>query len=930
MPNVAVQLNPPRDEQVFEDLCLDLFTALWDDAHLYGRRGHDQKGIDIYGTVGGEHVAVQCKKREGKLEQAAVEKDVESARKHDPPFARLIFATTAKRDPKLQDHVRGLDEGLEVDVWFWDDLEREIARDDDLYRRWEPLLGAAPPLVDVTRLPSTILPKLIGRDDELALLEDAWNDRAIRVQSVVAVGGAGKTALVHHWMQGFEDAGWKNKGAAAAYAWSFYSQGGGDDRQASGDAFIDAALRFFGENHPPKSPRDRGLRLAEIVRRRRTLLILDGLEPLQHPPASSQAGKVKDPAVAALIRSLAADNPGLLVVTTREPVADLESRDGRGARSHDLEQLSEAAGVALLLWLGVEGREQKLAEVVGEVHGHAFTLTLVGTFLRDAHEGDIRAWKDVHLLDAAALIDNLQASKVMAAYADWFGDGPERQLLAILGLFDRPADADAVEALCKEPALPGLTERLVGLATARRKVALRRLRSARLLLEPEASLADGVLDAHPLVREHFGLVLERDAPDAYRAGHERLYSHYAAATDDLPETLDAMQPLYVAIGHGCRAGRRQEVYDEVYVRRVLRRDEFFSVKRLGSFGAELTALAGFFESRWDRPAVQLRPSHRASLLNTAGFCLRALGRLVEAIEPMDAVLGTDLEGEDWKNAAVSANNLSELILTVGQVDRAVKVGRTAVALASRSDDLFLRTTFSATLGDALHAAGNLEDAEATFQEAEALLKASPSQYSKLYSIAGYRFCDLLLSHSAPLDGSALGADAPTFAGEDARRRCEEVRERAHYALEFSERTKQLLSIGLDHLNLGRATFALALAAGGDSAAAATPLNAAVHGLRAAGTEHYLPRGLIARATLHRFRGDVATAEADLEEALDIAERGSMKLHECDVHLEWARLRHSVDDFDGARRHLDVAASLVASTGYRRRYREVAELTAALA
>ncbi len=68
MPNVAVTLSPPRDEQVFEDLCLDLFAALWHGARLYGRRGHDQKGIDIYGKVGDDHVAVQCKKREKRLE----------------------------------------------------------------------------------------------------------------------------------------------------------------------------------------------------------------------------------------------------------------------------------------------------------------------------------------------------------------------------------------------------------------------------------------------------------------------------------------------------------------------------------------------------------------------------------------------------------------------------------------------------------------------------------------------------------------------------------------------------------------------------------------------------------------------------------------------------------------------------------------------
>ncbi len=52
--------------------------------------------------------------------------------------------------------------------------------------------------------------------------------------------------------------------------------------------------------------------------RRRTLLVLDGLEPLQHPAKSPVKGELKDPAIHALLRGLAAKNNGLCVVTTRD------------------------------------------------------------------------------------------------------------------------------------------------------------------------------------------------------------------------------------------------------------------------------------------------------------------------------------------------------------------------------------------------------------------------------------------------------------------------------------------------------------------------------------------------------------------------------------------------------------------------------------
>lgn len=96
-------------------------------------------------------------------------------------------------------------------------------------------------------------------------------------------------------------------------------------------------------------------------------------------------------------------------------------------------------------------------------------------------------------------------------------------------------------------------------------------------------------------------------------------------------------------------------------------------------------------------------------------------------------------------------------------------------------------------------------------------------------------------------------------------------------------------------------------------------------LRRAGTEHHIPRALLTRAALRRFRSDFAAAAADLNEALEIAERGPMRLHECDAHLEWARLCRDQGEIEEARRHVARARELVNQTGYGRREQEVAWL-----
>src|SRR5262249_51701529 len=151
----------------------------------------------------------------------------------------------------------------------------------------------------------------------------------------------------------------------------------------------------------------------------------------------------------------------------------------------------------------------------------------------------------------------------------------------------------------------------------------------------------------------------------------------------------------------------------------------------------------------------------------------------------------------------------------------------------------------------------------------------------------------------------------------------------------TERNRWLLDIALDHLSLGRAHLGLALTAPrpatpgeeaeADFAKAAEHLDRTVEGLRQSGREDYVPRGLLARAAFQRLQGNRAAAAADLSEALEIAERGGMRLHACDAHLEGARLALQQSDTEAARKHVATARRLVNETGYKRREREVAWL-----
>lgn len=765
--------------------------------------------------------------------------------------------------------------------------------------------------ISISRLPVTG-PDLFGREAELKLLDDAWADPHTNLVVFVASGGVGKTALINTWLARMAKENFR--GAERIFAWSFYSQGTSDERAASADLFIDAALRWFGDPDPTTgSPWDKGERLAGLIRRSRTLLALDGLEPLQHPPGP-QEGKLKDQALQALLRELAAQQHGLCAVSTRLKISDLEVYARSTVRQEDLDTLTPQAGARILRAQGVQGEDEELEQASAEFGGHSLALTLLGSYLADVRGGDIRRRGDIGNLEEDERHGG-HARRVMAAYEKWLGEGPEMAALRLLGLFDRPAPADAIAVLRAAPVIPGLTDALQNLSETKWRQALAKLRRIKLLAEPDARAATGShvagqtkvrptdeLDAHPLVREHFRQQLQRGRPDAWREANLRLYEHLRATTKEFPDTVEEMAPLFAAVAHGCAAGKHQQALDDVYWRRILRGEEFFSTRKLGAFGAELAALAGFFETPWRRPVAGLTETDQAFVLNQAGLYLRALGRLREAAEPMQAGLQAYISQENWGYTAAAAGNLSELYLTIGDPPQALGFARQSVALADRSGDEFQRMSKRTTLADALHQAGQAEAAEAAFRQAEEMQKQRQPKYPILYSLWGFRYCDLLLGQE----------------------KHQEVKERAARTIEWEE--GPLLDIALDNLSLGRAWLLQSRQAGaGDYWQAAEFLQRAVDGLRQAGTTHHLPRGLLARAELRRVRGEYERARTDLDEAQRMAERSQMGLHLADCHLEWARLCLATGDRAQAREHWTTARAMVERMGYHRRDREVEEI-----
>ena len=635
------------------------------------------------------------------------------------------------------------------------------------------------------------------------------------------------------------------------------------------------------------------------------------------------------------------------------------------------------------------GTDEELQQAATDYACHALSLIVLGRFLF-VKGGDIRIRKQIPL-ETANENRNQRITRnawhVLEAYEQWLaspaGNAADVQALRLTGLFDRPASPDCLAALRKAPAIHGLTDQLVPLSDDAWNAVLLRLHEAHLLqlrfppvepgsFAPRPEAREVTVDVHPLIREYFAKHLREKQAAGFQAAHSRLFDYLCARTEHRPATLEGLQPLYQAVVHGCQAGRQQEAVEKVYRDRIKRgtgNDGNYSSKKLGAIGADLGAVAAFFEERWSRLSTSLNAADQAWLLNEAAYRLRALGRLTEAVEPLRVAVSWANGEQQWKECAAGSSNLSELEVTLGRVEEAVADARRSIEFADRSGDWGTRMINRTTAADALHQSGEREEASHLFKQAEALQRERQPQFDLLYSQRGFQYCDLILSpaeraawgatvdsgspaawvvHSRGLGlGSGAGdGDASRLARESGSRLPQstdvvaalaEAERRGLKMFEWRHPNDSLLTIALDHLTLARVgLYRALLEPGRPSSFDPHHSTAALDGLRKAGQMHYLPLALLTAALHAHLCGDAAASSHALAEAQQIAERGPMPLVLADVHLHRARLvgmtnaEGRMTNWPGVdpKAELAKARALIAKHGYGRRLEELADAEAA--
>lgn len=752
-----------------------------------------------------------------------------------------------------------------------------------------------PEKISVSLLPITNL-KIFGRKDELDFLGSAWKDDRTNIVQLIAFGGVGKSTLVNSWLSTLD----RNKylGAKKVYAWSFYWQGSGAEAKSSGDYFIEHALEWFGDARPTEgTPWSKAARLANLIRSSRTLLILDGLEPLQYPPGPNQ-GLVENPAVALLIRELAAENNGLCLISSRLGVADLTPfQDGR-VQTVALDHLTTEAGVDFLKSVGVKGENSEFIYAVNGYAGHPLCLSLLGGYLNVVHGGDISKFRELESLIGAEGV-GVQASKLVRAYLEWFKSSEENALLCMLGLFDRAVSLDELKTLCKGQAIANLTEELAKLTLAQWAYALKKLEDANLIsLDRRGSST--MIDCHPLVRDFLADYLQCEQPRVWSEGNCLIFSYLKNSATENPANMAELEPLFRAVIHGTKAKMFEDAF-QLYFERIKNR---YCMLSGGSHHTDQTCIRAFFSKAWTEPVEDLSEDAKFHLLSSAATNLMSLGKIEEAIGPSVTSINWFLEGERWLEAAMTAGPFISMLIAAGNLNEAIALLDKLEVCVEKTNNIAIQAMSLSFRAYASYLQGKNDEAKLLFAQAEEILILPEPGIPVTFPTVSSYYCKFLLDRGEY--DEALQRSLKTFAWRELKSWQVAIDTTSLYAAD-------LMVLGLTFMQLG------------DLQNAEKHINKQVELLKAADEWLYLPAGLCARASFFIATEKVSGAEQDLEEALSISVRTGAKFTQWEACICFAGLYLKQKNYVLARSYFDRARHIPGMDEYRFRDSEISEL-----
>lgn len=706
------------------------------------------------------------------------------------------------------------------------------------------------PPIDIDELSSADRDTFVGRQEELKMLDKAYDDDGVHFLVLEAAGGMGKTALAAHWLKSIKED--PKRRPRNLIAWSFYNQGSAGDATGSANLFINRAVRLahvkIEEN---ESAYEKGQHLANALLRQSSLIILDGLESLQIQQPSDY-GALRDEGIRGFLRNIQFKNRkfrlfrrrALCLITTRIAVEHLAEFGSVIATHHSLDRLDNETGATLLERLGVNGSRADLKQLSDYYQGHPLFLLLLANYICVVYDGQVAKY-----LTGPPIIVISQDDTVSECVCDMLDSYctplQKRRPLALailyaLALFDRPVGEN--ELLVLNQIISTLAGQCAGVHCDNVKLSLNYLVKMKLVAR-ETRPSGYTVDCHPVIRSYLAGRFKSRYPSVWMNAHRELFTFYCQAAPRPADTYREIEPLYRAVRHGCESGMHREVLHGVFIDRIRRGSEHYSFFRLGAVDDDIRALGWFFDERWRSPSRELNEADRAYVLNEVASAFRVLARPSEGISPAQRAYELRKTSDD-DTLAASARNLSKLLVEAGRLSDAWKYSLEAVTLTRGRGDAQEYISL-ANHGRVLHLLGRLVEAKELFREAI----VARSQFGQTkFTLQETHYCELLLDLADIEAASRLLTSSP----------------------QPPETENDLLDCGLYHYSKAKIT-----GLGGGPKALRPPrslrhFNPAIQYLRRSHRRDELGFAYVARSVLHRSLRNWSLAVDDLNSALAIA------------------------------------------------------------
>jgi WD40 repeat protein/transcriptional regulator with XRE-family HTH domain len=219
----------------------------------------------------------------------------------------------------------------------------------------------------------------VGRTTELSQAREWVVDDACRLLGVLGMGGIGKTSVAARIAQdvspNFERVYWRGLRNAPSVA-----------------EWMAGAIAFLSDQQQvaPDGQSNQRNALLQLLRHRRSLLVLDNYETLLEP--AQRDGRYRDSMAGygELLQAVgSSSHQSCMIFTSREAPPDWTVLSGGGVRTLELGGLGPREGRALLAHKELQGGDEEWSSLVARYGGNGLALKVVGESIRQVFGGDI-------------------------------------------------------------------------------------------------------------------------------------------------------------------------------------------------------------------------------------------------------------------------------------------------------------------------------------------------------------------------------------------------------------------------------------------------------------------------------------------------------------------------------------------------------------